>query len=88
MSDFAFDYVVTDRDNNVRVDVTRSEKDDEFIQLNISTPKLTGPRIMLFLSIDAAMELGHALSCAAAGDHPSQVSIGVELIRAIKGSHQ
>lgn len=83
---FAFDYVVTDHDNKVRVDVTRSEKDDEYIQINLSHAKIDGPRIMFFLTIDAAAELGHALACCAAGDHPSQVGIGVELIRAIKGS--
>lgn len=87
MSDFAFDYVVKDKANNIRVDVTLAEKDDEDIGIIITTPNW-GPRIHFCLSIDKAAELGHALSCAAAGDHPSQVSVGVELMRAIKGSHQ
>lgn len=85
MSDFAFDYVVKDKENHVRVDVTLAEKDDSHIMFAISTPHW-GPRITFSLSIDKAAELGHAISCAAAGDHPSQVGIGIELIRAIKGS--
>jgi hypothetical protein len=72
VSDFHFDYAVTDGDNEMQVDVTRVDRADEAVQIWVSSGRL---RIPFFLATEKAAELGHALLAAVAGDDPNQVEL-------------
>ena len=74
-----FDHKIIDRDENIRVDVSRSRDAEDFLLLSIQPPKAVWPCTRLPLSISAAAELAHALLAAIHRDSTNQIALRAEM---------
>lgn len=74
-----FDYKIIDRDENIRIDVSRSRDAEDFLLLSIQPAKTLWPCIRLPLSIEAAAELAHALLAAIHRDSTDQIAVRTEM---------
>lgn len=73
-----FDHKIIDRDDNIRVDVTRSW-DSEFLLLSLQPANALWPCTRLPISIEAAAELAHALLAAIHRDSTDQIALRAEM---------
>lgn len=65
LTSFVFDKFFTDKQHKLRVDVTRCEADDDYVQLNFRHTDASQPAICFFVSLWAARKVGQALLDAA-----------------------
>lgn len=63
-----FDHHIRDPQNGVRVDVTLCSPHDDDVQINVMPINGSSPRLSFFLTLDAAIGLGHALVAAGQGN--------------------
>lgn len=74
-----FDHKIIDRDENVRIDVSRSRDAEDFLLLSLQPAKAPWPCIRLPLSIPAAAELAHALLAAIHRNSTDQIAVRAEM---------